>query len=785
MWIMTLVLLSSFAYANLTTSNIVYYSFDNINLTGGNPQDLTGNGNTGTNNGATTGIAGLLEEAFTYDGTDEVLLNNTGSLIGNNDFSVSFWVNFDALVTNDRIWEMGSGNDNRANIIYHTDSIAAQVEMGSDAARVDGVTTLSTGQYYHIVLVWDNTAKNFDLYLNNSLEINDGAGAGAASSLSPDDMFIMSGGATAYTEGDLDEFSLWNRKLTVGEINTLNNGGDGYNFYNTSTTTSNITITAKDSFSNLPVNNITANITLSNGTSYIFSNSTGNIISTNIPRTIPQLLNVSLTSFNYFENITNDANATNLGVMTMKSAISIAKFIDSNTTNPIQNKDITITYPSGIKLALITNSSGSVSWSAILEEVEILGEYNITFNATDGYISPVSFLENITLSNAPLNESYLISPATLNITIRDQDTGNLITASTILTIVGIGEFNVTGGNLIIRNGSIVADTYTAYAFSDGYATGQTSFEYNAREVENIQIFLLNSTESTTGSLSVIIFDEVFNTQANVDTRLLQYFPETNSFIEVNQCFTNSNGECIFSIVVGEKLYKVTASTTVAGETLIGQSSENGEIIFIDDYQIEIHLFSDISYSAPDLLGFSITPQNTTLIQNISYLTGVWRDIYSNSHQVCIRYSSINNTIITPLSNGLNCASGISGEINVLGGYNLTTILETNDVYVELFVNETDGNEVVYFSDIYISEKSFEKRAGALAPYIIMVLFTCMIGLMLYLKNTYIFGIGTIIVSIICRRLLPTYFTWETVTAMIVLSLALFYLSRKKEGNIEV
>lgn len=519
-----------------------------------------------------------------------------------------------------------------------------------------------------------------------------------------------------------------------------------------------------------------------NSYSAVFNGTSGNI---SIPLIDFYLYNITVRSAGYLIGSNQNYNISTNLTEYMHSSTSMATFIDSNTTSPITGKGITITYPGGFQLPLITDGNGSVSWVTIVNGIELYGVYNITFNSTDGYDSPQSFLENITVDNAPLNVSYNISPATLNITIRDQSTGDLITASTILTIVGIGEFNVTGGNLIIRNGSISAGTYTAYAFSAGYATGQTSFEYDAREVEDVEIYLLNSTESTTGSLSVIVFDEVFNTQANVDTRLLQYFPSSNSFIEVNQCFTNSNGECIFSIIVGEKLYKVTATTTVGNEVLTGQSSQNGEIIFVDEYQIEIHLFSDITYTAPDLLGFSIDAQNITLISNISYLTGVWSDIYSNSHQVCIRYNYINNTLIIPLSGGLNCASGISGEINVLGGYNLTAVLATSDVYVELFVNDTNGDETLYYSTTYSSTRSFQSHAGDLAPYLLIILWTTVLGLMLYLKNVYIFGVGNIIASILSISFLPTYFGWETVSAMIVLSFVLFYLSRKKEGNIEV
>src|SRR6056297_2720988 len=79
-------------FADLTTDNQVYYSFDDDSLSGSNPLDLSGNGNDGTNNGTTTGVTGILDEAFNYDGTNDYVTTNS-SLTSSG--SISFWVNFD------------------------------------------------------------------------------------------------------------------------------------------------------------------------------------------------------------------------------------------------------------------------------------------------------------------------------------------------------------------------------------------------------------------------------------------------------------------------------------------------------------------------------------------------------------------------------------------------------------------------------------------------------------------------------------------------------------------
>jgi hypothetical protein len=69
-------LLISSAFATLNDAEI-YYSFDDADLTGSNPNDLSGNGNNGVTFGGTTvptsGETGILEQAFSYDGTGDYM----------------------------------------------------------------------------------------------------------------------------------------------------------------------------------------------------------------------------------------------------------------------------------------------------------------------------------------------------------------------------------------------------------------------------------------------------------------------------------------------------------------------------------------------------------------------------------------------------------------------------------------------------------------------------------------------------------------------------------------
>ena len=89
------VMISSFASADLTTDLKLYYTFDDVDLTGSNPDDMTVKANDGTTNGATTGVTGILNQAFEFDGindkvsADSVIADVDLTVAG--DVSVSGW----------------------------------------------------------------------------------------------------------------------------------------------------------------------------------------------------------------------------------------------------------------------------------------------------------------------------------------------------------------------------------------------------------------------------------------------------------------------------------------------------------------------------------------------------------------------------------------------------------------------------------------------------------------------------------------------------------------------
>lgn len=208
---------------------ILYYSFDNANNDGsGNPQDLSGNGNHGTNNGATTGVTGKLSQAFDFDGSnDYVQMDDT--IDDTNQFSISLWANLDTS-SGDQPFVSAWGS----NSLEHTYLLRVldgnlqayiQTSDGFYGGTTQALTT--TGSWVHIVVVYGGS--KIETYVNN---VKSGNSISATGSIyhgtNPD---YVGREKTNYFNGKIDEVGIWSRTLTSTEVSELYNSGNGFNPY--------------------------------------------------------------------------------------------------------------------------------------------------------------------------------------------------------------------------------------------------------------------------------------------------------------------------------------------------------------------------------------------------------------------------------------------------------------------------------------------------------------------------------------------------------------------------
>lgn len=476
---------------------------------------------------------------------------------------------------------------------------------------------------------------------------------------------------------------------------------------------------------------------------------------------------------NFTTSVTGYSNSTPVTI----AKNNIARFIDNKTGTDINGSTIYITYPSGTRITRITNGTGEVNFTSLLGGTWEEGTYNITFQSAQGFITPISFFREINTSAFPKEYNFTINRATLTINIYDTETDQLITDNVTVSVANLFTVTTTNGTVFIENVSIVSGTYDAIAESTNYFTQLKSFTYTNQEELTVSIYMTNRTSPDIGSLVVNVFDNYYNYIVGANTKLLEYKTSSNSFVEVSQCFTNSNGECIFNVELGTKLYIVTTEKTIDGVAFSAQSTSTGELIKVDNTLIELHLSTAEAFTANELIGLDIVVTNTTLINNVSYLTATFNDVNNLDHTVCIGYYIENG--LNEIEQNTTCVTGSAGIVNAAGGY----LLDRDYTWVvKVYVLLDSGTKQQYDSYRYDAvEGTFENEWGDyIVKIIILALLLGILALSISMKNMVVFAIGTIALSPLAIVLKPGTIGGVTLSFIIVLDLCILYLSGKKQ-----
>ena len=213
---------SAKTFPTFSTSGLVaYWPLDE---SGGNTVgDITGNGHTGTINGESGLVAGLINNAVEFHGTGQAtsniaVANKTDmQFAANQSFTLSAWVNPSALRDSDETIVAKSRDQGNYYGIWINSS--NRWVFRGPAGEIVG-PTVTQGAWTHVTAVQDGVAGTRTLYINGTAAITGSAqaadGAGA---------FWMAQqnltGNIASFPGTLDEVRLYNRPLAAGEITTL------------------------------------------------------------------------------------------------------------------------------------------------------------------------------------------------------------------------------------------------------------------------------------------------------------------------------------------------------------------------------------------------------------------------------------------------------------------------------------------------------------------------------------------------------------------------------------
>jgi len=184
----------------------------------GNANDLSGNGNNGTNNGAILTTDRFVNSncAYSFNGSSSTINHNTQLIPSNSSFAISFWVK---PILNNTYQEFMSQN-------YSPNAFYVGVNGNNmrcgDSWQTTGVI-VANNVWAHYVIV-RAIGVNVRIYRNAILVATSPSDITLGGSLSNPLLIGKQYGSNAeYYSGILDDIGIWNRALTSCEINELYN----------------------------------------------------------------------------------------------------------------------------------------------------------------------------------------------------------------------------------------------------------------------------------------------------------------------------------------------------------------------------------------------------------------------------------------------------------------------------------------------------------------------------------------------------------------------------------
>lgn len=154
--------------------------------------------------------------------------------------SISAWVNMESVGAEARYilckWDSASQPDGSSFRLYVTSGQKLAIDAYNSSngyVSGSGNTTINTGTWYHVVMVWDSAAagNKVQLYVNGSAETM--SLSGTVSTIKDTSTTVRLGSAEDTDtgrrwDGLMDEVSVWSgRALSSSEVTTIYNSGNG------------------------------------------------------------------------------------------------------------------------------------------------------------------------------------------------------------------------------------------------------------------------------------------------------------------------------------------------------------------------------------------------------------------------------------------------------------------------------------------------------------------------------------------------------------------------------
>ena len=220
-----------------TTNLVSYYKLDE---TSGTIVDAHGS-NDGTNNGATYGVAGIVNTALDFDGVNDYV--SAGYSLTTTDITINFWLDWDDMGTSNIQFITESATAGYFMIHAGVVTNGLKFTMDGSVSSLQVTSAIATGLNMY-TLTYDGTTA---LMYRNGTQIGSLTATWGSQTLST--LYIGSrGGSSYFLDGTLDEVGIWSRALSSTEISDLWNSGNGLAYPFSSSSGTNMKINVGDAW---------------------------------------------------------------------------------------------------------------------------------------------------------------------------------------------------------------------------------------------------------------------------------------------------------------------------------------------------------------------------------------------------------------------------------------------------------------------------------------------------------------------------------------------------------
>lgn len=180
--------------------------------------------NDGTVNGATVGVTGVRDTAYSFDGTDDyVNFGDLSTLEGISNFTVGAWFKHDVSSTAEIITKGNSVSGTDIWGLFLSSSAELRAYYGDDTGTWSafGRIPVAAGEWYHAATTFNSGVAR--LYLNGELAASDTSAYSATLGTSAS---VVSAGARGagddrFYSGDIDDIRAYTRTLSPAEVYQL------------------------------------------------------------------------------------------------------------------------------------------------------------------------------------------------------------------------------------------------------------------------------------------------------------------------------------------------------------------------------------------------------------------------------------------------------------------------------------------------------------------------------------------------------------------------------------